>query len=70
MLFVDLFSSINAQGLEGMVVDKESLYPVDSAVVQYGDIGGEFVYSDRQGKFSIPMQPQKKIVSLHIQRKG
>jgi hypothetical protein len=70
MLFVDMFSSINAQGLEGMVVDKESLYPVDSAMVRYGDAGGEFVYSDRQGKFSIPMQPQKKIVSLHIQRKG
>jgi hypothetical protein len=59
-----------AQGLVGMVADGKSLIPVDSAVVRYGDAGGEFVYSDGQGKFSVPMQSQKKILSLHIQRKG
>ncbi|MDR2955725.1 MAG: carboxypeptidase-like regulatory domain-containing protein [Prevotella sp.] len=45
---------LSAQGIQGTVLDKDNGKPISDVIVQYGDQSGNYVYTDKKGKFIIP----------------
>jgi len=55
LLFICLVYSATAQSqIKGTVLDNDTQLPVPDVIVQYGTLSQEYVYTDKDGKFSLP----------------